>query len=136
MFVLLVVFSRLAWLHSAGFAWLGQGRTWLILLLPAIFLLALMNAFGEELVYRAAPLSQLWQVVGKRQAVWMIALWFGLGHYVGGISFGAAGVVYLTLVAVIFGKAMVETKGLTMPVFMHLLGDVVLYIIIALDSAP
>lgn len=104
-------------------------------LLPAILLFALMNAFGEELAYRAAPISQLWQVVGKRQAVWMTALWFGLGHYVGGgISFGAAGAVYLTLVAVIFGKAMVETKGLVMPVFMHLLGDVVLYIIIALGS--
>jgi membrane protease YdiL (CAAX protease family) len=94
-----------------------------------------MNAFGEELAYRAAPLSQLWQVVGKRQAIWMIALWFGLGHYVGGISFGAVGVVYLTLIAVLFGKAMVEIKGLAVPVFMHLWGDVVLYIILALGSA-
>jgi hypothetical protein len=34
-------------------------------LLPSVFILALMNAFGEELAYRAAPLSQLWQVVGK-----------------------------------------------------------------------
>jgi membrane protease YdiL (CAAX protease family) len=106
----------------------------IIPLLAPIFLLALMNAFGEELVYRAAPLSQLWQVVGKRQAVWLMALWFGLGHYYGGVSFGPAGVVYLTLIAVLFGKAMVETKGIAMPVFMHLWGDVVLYIILALGS--
>jgi membrane protease YdiL (CAAX protease family) len=104
-------------------------------ILPMVFLLAVMNAFGEEMAYRAAPLSQLWQIVGKRQAVWMMALWFGLGHYYGGVSFGAAGVIYLTLLAVLFGKAMVETKGLGMPVFMHLWGDVVLYIILALGSA-
>lgn len=104
-------------------------------LLPAILILALMNAFGEELAYRAAPLSQLWQAVGKGQAIWMTALWFGLGHYYGGISFGAIGAAFFTLVAVLFGKAMMETKGLAMPVFMHLLGDVVLYVILALGSA-
>ena len=104
-------------------------------LLPAILILALMNAFGEELAYRAAPLSQLWQIVGKGQALWMTALWFGLGHYYGGISFGAFGAVFFTLVAVLFGKAMLETRGLAIPVFMHLLGDVVLYTILALGSA-
>jgi membrane protease YdiL (CAAX protease family) len=103
-------------------------------LLPAVFLFALMNAFGEEMFYRAGPLSQLWQVVGKRQAIWMTALWFGLGHYYGGISFGAMGAVFFTLSAVLFGKAMLETRGLAVPVFMHLLGDVVLYIFIAINS--
>ena len=102
-----------------------------ISVLPAVLVLALMNAFGEELAYRAAPLSQLWQVVGKGQAIWMTALWFGVGHYYGGISFGAAGAVFFTLVAVLFGKAMLETKGLSLPVCMHLLGDVVLYLILA-----
>jgi membrane protease YdiL (CAAX protease family) len=86
-------------------------------------------------IVRAAPLPHLWQMVGKRQAIWLMALWFGLGHYYGGVSFGAVGVIYLTLVAVLFGKAMLESKGLAMPVFMHLLGDVVLYIILALGSA-
>jgi membrane protease YdiL (CAAX protease family) len=104
-------------------------------LLPPILILALMNAFGEELAYRAAPLSQLWEVVGKRQAIWMTALWFGLGHYYGGISFGAMGAMFFTLVAVLFGKAMLETRGLAIPVFMHLLGDVVLYLILALGAA-
>jgi len=103
-------------------------------LLPAVVVLALMNAFGEELAYRATPLSQLWQVVGKGQAIWMTALWFGLGHYYGGISFGAIGAIFFTFVAVLFGKAMIETKGLALPVFMHLLGDIVLYIILAVGS--
>jgi membrane protease YdiL (CAAX protease family) len=104
-------------------------------LLPTVFVLAALNAFGEEMAFRAAPLSQLWQVIGKRQAIWLMALWFGLGHYYGGVSFGAVGVIYLTLIAVLFGKAMLETKGLAVPVFMHLWGDVVLYVILALGSA-
>lgn len=104
-------------------------------ILPMVFALALMNAFGEEMAFRAAPLSQLWQIIGKRQVIWLMALWFGLGHYYGGVSFGAVGVVWLTLVAVLFGKAMIETKGLAVPVFMHLWGDVVLYLILALTSA-
>jgi membrane protease YdiL (CAAX protease family) len=102
-------------------------------LIPATVILALMNAFGEELAYRAAPLSQLLKVVGKSHALWMTALWFGLGHYYGGISFGSIGAIFFTFVAVLFGKAMVETKGLAIPVFMHILGDLVLYIILALD---
>jgi membrane protease YdiL (CAAX protease family) len=103
-------------------------------LLPAVILLALMNAFGEELAYRATPLSQLWQVVGKGQALWMTSLWFGLGHYYGGISFGAMGAVFFTLVAVLFGKAMMETRGLALPVFMHVLGDIVLFSLLAVGS--
>jgi membrane protease YdiL (CAAX protease family) len=109
--------------------------TGLIPLLPAVVLFALMNAFGEEMAYRAAPLSQLWQVVGKGHAIWMTALWFGLGHYYGGISFGAFGAVFFTLVAALFGKAMLETRGLAVPVFMHLWGDIVLYIFLALGAA-
>jgi membrane protease YdiL (CAAX protease family) len=103
-------------------------------LLPIVFLFALMNAFGEELAYRAAPLSQLWGIVGKRQAVWMIALWFGLGHYYGGISFGPLGAAFFTVVAVLFGKAMLETRGLVVPIFMHLWGDVLLYIVLVLAN--
>lgn len=104
-------------------------------LLPVVLLFALMNAFGEEMAFRAAPLSQLWQVVGKGHAIWMVALWFGLGHYYGGMSFGAIGAVFFTLVAVLFGKAMLDTKGLAVPVFLHLWGDVVLFIFLAIGSS-
>jgi len=104
----------------------------IIPLVPAILLFAVMNAFGEELAYRAAPLSQLWTVVGKRQAIWMTAVWFGLGHYYGGIPSGLPGAVFSTLIAVLFGKAMLETKGIAMPVFIHLWGDVLIYTVLAM----
>jgi membrane protease YdiL (CAAX protease family) len=93
----------------------------------AVLLFAVINAFGKELEFRAVPLSQLWTVVGSRQAIWMTAVWFGLGHYYGGMPSGLPGATFLTLVAVLFGKAMLETKGIAMPVFIHLWGDVLIY---------
>jgi membrane protease YdiL (CAAX protease family) len=114
-------------LQAAGF-----GKA--IPLLPAVLLFALMNAFGEELAYRAVPLSQLWRVVGGSQAIWMIAVWFGLGHYYGGIPSGLAGAVFLTLIAVLFGKAMLETKGIATPVFIHLWGDFLIYMVFAMAA--
>lgn len=106
----------------------------IIPLIPAILLFAVMNAFGEEFAYRAAPLSQLWAAVGKGQAIWMTGVWFGLGHYYGGIPSGPMGAVFLTLVAVLFGKAMLETKGIAMPVFIHFCGDLLIYVFLAMAS--
>jgi hypothetical protein len=55
MFALLVVFSRLGWLHSTGFAWLGQGRTWLILLLPLAYSIVVSTyAMTGNLYFRVA----------------------------------------------------------------------------------
>jgi membrane protease YdiL (CAAX protease family) len=100
--------------------------------LPAILLFALLNAFGEELVYRAAPLSQLWSVVGARQAIWLTAVWFGLGHYYGGIPSGGVGALLSGGIALLYGKAMVETRGILLPTLMHLLTDVAIYVFLAL----
>jgi membrane protease YdiL (CAAX protease family) len=103
--------------------------------LPAVLLFASMNAFGEEVLYRAAPLAQLWLIVGKNQAIWLTALWFGLGHYYGGIPSGAMGALVTGLIAVLFGKAMLETHGIVLPTLMHMLGDLVIYLFVALAAA-
>jgi len=39
-FILLIVLSRLGWLHSAGFTSLGQPRTWLMLIIPLAYSIA------------------------------------------------------------------------------------------------
>lgn len=103
--------------------------------LPAILLFALINAFGEEFVYRAAPLSQLWQVVGERQAVWLTAVWFGLGHYDGSDLGGAVYALMAGGVALLYGKAMVETRGIILPTVMHMATDVAIYLFLAISSA-
>lgn len=106
----------------------------LIPLAPLILLFALMNAFGEEMAFRAGPLSQLWPVIGERQTVWLTAVWFGLGHFYGGIPSGMLGVVQAGLVGFLFGMAMVKTKGIAMPVLMHLLIDTAIYVFLALTA--
>lgn len=99
--------------------------------LPAILLFAVINAFSEEVVYRAAALSQLWPVVGERQAIWLTAVWFGLGHYYGGFPNGPVGALLAGGIALLYGKAMVETRGIVLPTLMHLLTDVAIYIFLA-----
>ncbi len=100
--------------------------------LPAILLFALMNSFGEEMVYRAAPLSQLTPLISSGAANGITAVWFGLGHFYGGIPSGVMGAVQSGLVGLLFGKAMLETRGMVMPVLMHLLVDAVIYTFLAL----
>jgi membrane protease YdiL (CAAX protease family) len=102
--------------------------------LPAILLFALMNAFGEELIYRAAPLSPLWQVIGSTQAIWLTAIWFGLGHYYGGNLGGAVYTRMAGSVAILFGKAMVETRDIVLPMLMHMLINAAIYLFLALDA--
>jgi membrane protease YdiL (CAAX protease family) len=95
---------------------------------------ALLNAFWEEVAYRAAPLSQLGRAVTPATGVLMLAVWFGLGHYYGGIPSGLMGAVLTGAVALLFGRAMIETRGLAWPVALHFVGDLVIYAFLALAA--
>jgi membrane protease YdiL (CAAX protease family) len=111
---------------------MNPGR--LLPLAPALLLFALMNGFGEEFVYRAAPLSQLWQVIGERQAIGLTSVWFGLGHFYGGFPSGWAGVLLSGAVAFLFGSAMLASRGIVLPTAMHMLIDTAIYTLLALGE--
>jgi membrane protease YdiL (CAAX protease family) len=96
---------------------------------------ALLNAFWEEVAYRAAPLSQLARVVGPTAGVLILATWFGLGHFYDAIPSGAIGAFAAGAVALLFGRAMVETRGLAWPVALHVATDFVLYLFLALAAS-
>ena len=129
--VLAALFAlALSQMMPVTFSW---GR--LLPFLPAILLFALMNAFGEEMVYRAAPLSQLVPLISPGAANAITAVWFGLGHFYGGIPAGPVGAIQAGLVGLLFGKAMLETRGMAMPVLMHWLIDVVIYTFLTLAPA-
>ena len=83
-------------------------------------------------MYRAAPLSGLHPVVGAGQAISMTSIWFGLGHYYGGIPSGFMGLIYSGSVALLMGKAMLDTRGLGWPWFIHTVLDTVIYLFIAM----
>ena len=100
--------------------------------LPLILLSAAMNAFGEEVTFRAATLGTLLPAIGPRHALWMTSLWFGLGHYFGGFPSGPVGLVQSGLLALLLGKAMLDTRGLGWPWIIHMTIDTVIYIFIAM----
>lgn len=104
-------------------------------LLGVAFAAAALNAFAEETLYRAAPLSQLAPAVGGGHAVLLLAVWFGLGHFYGGIPSGPVGAIQAAVVALLFGKAMLDTRGLAWPWLLHFSIDVVIYSAIALSAA-
>ena len=52
-------------------------------ILPSILFYAALNAFNEEMTYRAPMLATLEPVGGSRQALWMSAAFFGIAHFYG-----------------------------------------------------
>ena len=103
-------------------------------LLPIAWLAAALNAFAEEVLYRAGPLGPLAQVVGPRAGVWILAVWFGLGHVYGGIPSGVTGFVMAGLLGLLWGKAMIDTRGLGMPWALHFSADAAIYTFLAVAA--
>jgi len=99
--------------------------------IPLILLSAALNAFGEEAQFRAAPLATLIPAVGPTHALWMTSIWFGLGHYIGGTPSGPFGFVQTGLIALIMGKAMIDTRGFALPWAIHVILDTIIYFFIA-----
>ncbi|MGC9397413.1 MAG: CPBP family intramembrane glutamic endopeptidase [Anaerolineae bacterium] len=102
-------------------------------MLPAVLLFAAMNAFNEEMTYRASLLAGLEHVIGPRQALWLTAVFFGLGHYFG-VPYGVIGVVMATFLGWMMGKAMLETRGFFWAWFIHFLQDILIFSFMAIGS--
>ncbi len=102
-------------------------------MLPGILILAGMNAFSEELCYRSALLAALEKPLGSRNAVWMAAVFFGIGHYYG-VPYGILGVLMATFLGWMLGKAMVETRGFFWAWWIHFLQDVAIFFFMALGT--
>jgi membrane protease YdiL (CAAX protease family) len=101
--------------------------------LPAILLAAALNAFSEEMTYKASFLSVLENVVGRNQALWLMAAYFGIGHFYG-VPYGVIGVVMAGFLGWLLGKSMLETRGLWWAWFIHFLQDVWIFSFLAIGS--
>ncbi len=101
--------------------------------LPAILLAAALNAFNEEMTYKASFLSVLENVVGKDQALWLMAAYFGIGHYYG-VPYGVIGVLMAGFLGWFLGKSMLETRGLWWAWFIHFWQDVLIFTFLAIGS--
>jgi membrane protease YdiL (CAAX protease family) len=103
-------------------------------LLPIAFLAAALNAFAEEVLYRAGPLGPLARAVGPGAGIWVLAAWFGLGHVYGGIPSGVMGLVMAGLLGLLWGKAMIDTRGLGLPWALHFSTDAAIYTFLAIAA--
>jgi hypothetical protein len=101
--------------------------------LPAILLAAALNAFNEEMTYKASFLSVLENVVGKQHALWLMAAYFGIGHFYG-IPYGVIGVLMAGFLGWFLGKSMLETRGLGWAWFIHFVQDVLIFAFLAIGS--
>jgi hypothetical protein len=101
--------------------------------LPAILLAAALNAFNEEVTYKASFLSVLESPLGPRQALYMVAVFFGVAHYYG-VPYGVVGVILATFLGWILARSMQETRGLFWAWFIHFWQDVWIFSFMAIGS--
>jgi NADH:ubiquinone oxidoreductase subunit K len=106
----------------------------LLPLLPLVVLLAASNGFNEEVSLRLAPISPVYEVVGKGHAIWMAALLFGSAHYIGGIPSGMVGVLLTSILGWFFGKCMIDSKGFFWPWLFHSLQDLLPFTLMAMAA--
>lgn len=95
-------------------------------MLVPVVVFAAMNAFSEEMTYRAPMLATLDPAVGSGHALWQSAVFFGVAHYFGtpGGLLGAAASIFMGW---LLSKAMLETRGLFWAWFIHFLSDVAIF---------
>jgi len=112
--------------------------TWRLFLplIPLTLLRAASNGFNEEIILRVAPISPVYEVVGKSNAIWMAAVLFGLEHYIGGIPSGIPGVLITALLGWFFGKCMVDSRGFFWPWLFHAVQDILPFTLMVLAATP
>ena len=101
--------------------------------LPLALLLAAMNSFAEEMLYRGALLGPLLRQVTGNQAILMTAVLFGIAHYHGTPS-GFPGMALTFIAGWVFGLAMVETRSILLPWFLHFVPAAVIFVTSALQK--
>jgi hypothetical protein len=72
-------------------------------------------------------------VIGDRQAIYLTATLFGLGHYTG-VPSGVTGVLMAAFLGSVLGKAMLETKGFVWSWLIHFVMDVMIFSLMAIGS--
>lgn len=107
----------------------------LLPMIPSILVYAALNAFSEEMTYRAPLLATLEPAVGSGHALWQTAVFFGVAHYFG-VPGGLIGAALSIFMGWILSKAMLETRGLFWSWWIHFLSDVVIFCFIGMALVP
>ncbi len=121
------VFTSMTFLFLI-FAWepISINFDQIFLILPIALIIATINSFNEEFALRAAPLSVLEPMVGKRHALLITSIYFGLGHFYG-VPNGLIGVILAGFLGWFLGKSVLETRGFSYAWIIHFLPDVFIF---------
>ena len=101
--------------------------------IPVILLCAALNAFNEEMTYKASFLSVLEDEVGRTHALLLMAAYFGILHFYG-VPYGVIGVLLAAFLGWILGKSMLETRGMFWAWFIHFWQDVWIFSFMVIGS--
>lgn len=129
---ILISLGTLAFVWFAGRPTTSQVAATLPLL-PAVLVVAALNAFNETMTYRASLLATLEKPVGAAQATLMAAVWFGIGHYYG-VPYGVVGAVMATFLGWFLARSVLETRGIFWAWAIHFLQDAVIFFFLAMGS--
>lgn len=110
-------------LAGARFALWEQSAGQLLVVGTLVVVAAAVNAFQEEFVFRAAPLSQLTTSLGPTHSAVLLGAAFGLSHYYGTPG-GVPGVLMTLFLGWWLSKSVLETRGITFAWSVHFLLDV------------
>ena len=102
-------------------------------LIPVAIVIAGINAFNEEFTLRAAPLSEIWQVIGKPWSLAITTTFFALGHYYG-VPNGILGVILSGFLGWFLGKSLLETRGFFWAWLIHFVPDIIIFSFYAMSA--
>ena len=108
---------------------------YLLPMLPAILLLAALNAFLEGVIYRNAICGPLRGVLPTGTLALFAGVFFGVAHYYGAPS-GVAGVMLASMLGWFLCRAMIETRGFLLPWGIHFVQDIVIFSMAAVLVLP
>jgi len=102
-------------------------------LVPVALLIAVINSFNEEFTLRAAPISEMFSALGKRQGLMITTFFFGIGHFYG-VPSGILGVLLASFLGWFLGKSMLETKGFFWAWLIHFIQDAFIFTFFAISA--
>jgi membrane protease YdiL (CAAX protease family) len=112
---------------TVGFRPIRSGA--IVAALPAIALASLVNALAEETIFRGFVQPAAIRLLGFGRGLWLQGLFFGLVHW--GASVGARSALPVSLAigvgSVVFGKSVLETRGLAWAILAHGMFDVAVF---------
>ena len=131
---LLVACAALLFILVPGAKLSGDSLNKVLPFIPTVLVIAALNSLGEEISFRVSLLSTSVELVGRNQAVWLAAVFFGLAHFIGGQPGGIPGVLVTTFLGWGFGKCMAESKTMLFPWFIHFVMNSIIFFFSALGT--